>query len=110
MRSSTTIARAADSEEIKMSYRLLALTVAGIGFMGCQTGSYVDAFRKDELKQAAFAIHCPAEQVQVTGLKEPDNLFMYGYRGSKVGVSGCGKDVVYLNLNGTWIANTANTQ
>jgi hypothetical protein len=93
-----------------MRFRWFALALAGAGVMGCQTGSYVDGFRKDELKQASFAIHCPEQGVQVTGLKEPISTFMYGYDGAKVGVSGCGHDVVYVNVKGTWVANTATAQ
>ena len=54
------------------------------------------AMSQGALKQrAAFDLNCPADQLSVTDL---------GFRTR--GVSGCNKQVTYVRVRGTWVANS----
>lgn len=49
-------------------------------------------FKSDGLKNAAFDLQCPEDQVEMTVLTRNDGL---GCAGSKIGVRGCGKQTTY---------------
>ncbi len=61
-----------------------------------------EGFRTEALPRAAFELSCPAESLEVVDLT-PDRQFAHG---SQMGVSGCGKKVVYVYLDNVWVNNT----
>ena len=70
---------------------------------GCvSTGEY---FTKRGLERASFEMQCPKEQLQVKGLTA--DLDHEVKPGDQVGVTGCGKRLVYvLNPSGGWLLNS----
>jgi hypothetical protein len=64
-------------------------------------------FRDNGLSRASFDLQCPAEKLTMTPLNDGAKATMDTFPGSLVGVSGCGKQVVYVLSGGTWIMNSA---
>ena len=72
----------------------IVITAIAAGCAGTTT-----QFRSQGLDRAAFELQCPSDQLQVVELSD-----------AQVGVSGCGKRAVYVNLGGGWINNTGNQE
>ena len=77
----------------------LSLLASGCG------STIAESFRRRGLDRAAFELQCPPEQVELTGLGTP--LDSKAKRGSQVGVSGCGRRLVYVFMERSgWILNS----
>lgn len=61
-------------------------------FMGAGCATVESTFKDNGLKNAAFDLQCPEDQIEMTVLKRNDGL---GCLGSKVGTRGCGKQTTY---------------
>ncbi len=63
-----------------------------------------DNARERVTSRAAFEINCPAEKLSLT------LLATYGREGNgyptQIGVDGCERRVVYVNVNGQWVLNS----
>jgi hypothetical protein len=89
-----------------MRARSLALLVLGLcvpAIAGCITVG--ESFRRHGLNRAAFEMQCPPEYLQIVGLNRP--LDATSVAGSQVGVTGCGKRMVFVVTKAAgWVANS----
>jgi hypothetical protein len=82
----------------------LVLGFVSLGSAGCITVG--DSFQRYGLNRASFEMQCPAAQIQIVGLNRPLNAT--SVPGSQVGVSGCGKRMVFVVTEAAgWVANSA---
>jgi hypothetical protein len=81
------------------------LGLSALAAAGCAATTVDQSFRKEGLAAAAFEMACPIEQVQLTYLNcRPDEVDKVG---RQIGVSGCGKRVVYFRAWAGWVANSS---
>ena len=97
------------------AFRLLvAAFIACSGLLGCVTVPVPTEVAFEDyggIDQAAFALGCPREQLQIQVLQR-----FSGYcradrhpsccNDSQVGVTGCGHRAVYVCVHGQWLNNT----
>lgn len=85
------------------------LCAAVILLAGCMTG--LQNFRDDALKRAAFEMSCSENELNIEPLNEAATGTNWrpggGIIGAQIGVTGCGKKVVYVRTADAWVANTA---
>jgi hypothetical protein len=85
---------------------MLALVFGLMSLAGAGCLTVGDSFQRYGLNRAAFEMQCPAQQLQIVGLNRP--LHAAAYAGSQVGVTGCGKRMVFVNTEAAgWVANSA---
>ena len=88
---------------------VFALALLAMGLTGCFSTS-MGYFRSNGLPHAATDLTCPADQLTLTPLNDEAKAGMDTVMGALVGVTGCGKQVVYLlDENLAWVMNTAPT-
>ncbi len=83
---------------------LLVLSLGGCG------ANQLEQFRAEDLPRAAFDLGCPEDKLTVTPLNEEATDWNLHARG-QVGVTGCGKKAVYVNMRGAgWVLNSESEQ
>ena len=63
-----------------------------------------ESFTEHALDRAAFEMRCPKDQLQIKALGS--DLDDVAEAGKQVGVSGCGKRLVYVKTPSGWILNS----
>ena len=94
----------------RMRRHLLLLSglafVAGVDCASMTRPTVRKLFTEHGLDRAVFEMQCPKEKVELVRLNVPLDEPVAG--GAQVGVTGCGKQVVYVfSPQAGWIANTA---
>lgn len=80
---------------MRIAFLVLSIVVASFTG-GCVVSGTVKAFKIEGLDRAAFEMSCPKEQIELTQLPN-----------ATVGVTGCGKKLVYVDVRGHgWVLNS----
>jgi hypothetical protein len=93
-----------------MRSALIGATLACLAVAGCYLPTPEDprtSFRSGGLARASFEMACPASQLTIIELAPTKNPYGLLPIGAQIGVSGCGKRMVYVCTANGWIANTS---
>ncbi len=90
-------------------FPVFALALLAVGLTGCFSTS-MGYFKSDGLPHASTDLGCPADQLTMTPLNDEAKSRIDTLMGALIGVTGCGKQVVYLlDENLAWVMNTSPT-